>query len=85
MREKREKDVFSFSRGKDWKDVCFVLQVEVEVGRSDRGLGIGAAAKTMRARVAARGGARVETQLVAACGLLPSLSSLYTLDTYVGA
>ena len=27
----------------------------------------------------------VEPQLVAACGLRPSLSSLYTLDTYVGA
>lgn len=32
---------------------------------------------------AARGGARVKTQLVAACGR-SSLSSLYTLDTYAG-
>ena len=39
MREKGKKDVFSFSRGKDWTDVCFGLQMEVEVGSRYRGLG----------------------------------------------
>ena len=66
VREKGKKDVF---RWKDWKDVCFVFQVEAEVGAQLlRPWGIGTAAKTSRTAVA-RGGARVETQLVAACGL----------------
>lgn len=79
VREKGKKDVF---RWKDWKDVCFVFQVEAEVGpQLLRPWGIGTAAKTVRARVAARGG----TQLVAATGRRSSLSSLYTLDTYAWA
>ena len=31
--------MFFFFSGKDWKDVCFVLQMEVEVGSRYRGLG----------------------------------------------
>lgn len=53
MRGKGKKDVFSFSRGKDWKDVCFILQVEVEVGSQLlRPWGMGTAAKTSRATAA---------------------------------
>lgn len=29
---KKGRQMFFFFSGKDWKDVCFVLQVEVEVG-----------------------------------------------------
>ena len=36
-----------FFRGKDWRDVCFVLQVEAEIGpQLSRPWGIGTAAKT---------------------------------------
>ena len=81
VREKGKIDVFFFS-GKDWKDVCCVLWVEAEIGSQlSRPWGIGTAAKTVRARVAAQGG----TQRVEGCGRRSSLSSLYTLDTYVGA
>ena len=45
-------------------------------------LGMGTAAKTVRAGC---GTGWEKTQLMAACGRRPSLSSLYTLDTYVGA
>ena len=48
---KGKTDVFFFS-GKDRKDVCFVLQVEVEVGAQlSRPWGIGTAAKTARAQL----------------------------------
>ena len=80
---KREKRSFFFFSGERLEGVCFVLWVEVEIGAQLlRPWDIGTAAKTSRARVAARGG---KTQLVAACGLRSSLSSLYTLDTYMGA
>ena len=69
--------MFFFFSGKDRKDVCFVLQVEVEVGAQlSRPWGIGTAAKTMRARVAARGG---KTQLVAARGRRTQLIQLIDL------
>ena len=62
---KREDRCFSFSREKIGGRLP-VLQVEVEVGSQLlRPWGIGTAAKTSRARVAARGG---KTQLVVACG-----------------
>ena len=65
------------------KGYLLVLRVEAEVGAQlSRPWGIGAAAKMARARVVARCG--TATQLVATCGR-SSLSSLYTLDTYVGA
>ena len=77
MREKGKKDVFSGER----LEGCLLCPLG---GGRDRAaaiaaLGIGTAAKTVRARVAARGG---KTQLVATCGRRSSLSSLYTLDTY---
>ena len=46
-------------------------------------LGIGTTVKTARTQLWYVGGARVEAQLVAACGRRSSLSSLYTLDAYV--
>ena len=73
-----------FSRGGKIGGRLPILWVEAEIGpQLLRPWDIGTAAKTSRAWVAAQGEARGgKTQLVAACGLRSSLSSLYTLDTY---
>ena len=88
---KGKTDVFLFLGGKIGGRLP-ILWVEAEIGpQLSRPWGTGTAAKTMRARVAVRGGAQCGNP---ACGGLtpwrpaaaePSLSSLYTLDTYVGA
>lgn len=84
--EKGKKDVFSFSRGKDRRAFAYPLG-----GGRDRAAAIAALGDRHRRENDACAGCGTgwstvwKTQLVAACGLLPSLSSLYTLDTYVGA
>lgn len=59
--EKGKKDVFSFSRGKDWKDVCFALWVETEIGSQRSRPWVWAPPRKRRARGPQHG---VETQLV---------------------
>ena len=73
VREKGKKDVFSFSRGKDRRAFAYPLGVGRDRGAAIAALGIGTAVKTMRARVAARGG---KPSLWRPVDAEPSVSSL---------
>ena len=79
---KREDRCFSFSRGKDQEMLSLPSGQRQQQERSYRSLRTQAPPRKWRVRGLWLG---VETQLVAACGLRSSLSSLYTLDTYVRA
>jgi hypothetical protein len=82
---KREERCFFFFSGKDWKDVCFALWVETEIGSQRSRPWVWAPPRKRRARNCGSGGVRVETQLVEGCGRRTQLIQLIYLRYLCGS